>query len=493
MSIEMDRDIYALHRAIAAKTAMNINDFTSNRMDDWLDKMTEPDPIRKTRDAARAMYAKKTEDFIEQLDLNPALFGVKNGVVDLATGTLRESEPEDMVSKSAKIDYPDRDDPEILAKLTAFFADVTGSDEECKFLMRSCAYAMYGAQIHQDLNFTFWVGNGGNGKSMLSKLLDKAFGEYIVATDRNFLADHKSTASGQTSHLARLRGVRIAKVPEPDASKDIDVSLPKQLTMGDKLVVRDMYGKPFSFIPILKLIAFMNNPPGLSDIDGGFKRRLAVLLFPNAFVQDPKLLNERLIDVNLGQYFERDDVAGQFLRMMVKLLIDDDIVKKGFHIPAAVKAESAKYIVSSDIVGSFIEEKFTVTGLIDDAVLYSEFKEEFAMFVAEQGGTCFLKPQAIKQRALQHNAGIKFDGKDPRPILTSDGRTTKRNTAALSGLKRKINEEVTIDIEEEPPVAAPMFVGAAPAPTFVSFVPLPPAPPAPPAPAPTGMMRYLNL
>jgi hypothetical protein len=182
--------------------------------------------------------------------------------------------------------------------------------------------------------------------------------------------------------------------------------------------------------------------------------------------------------------------------MMVKLLIDDDIVKKGFPIPAAVQAESVRYIVSRDIVGSFIEDKFIVTGLVADAVLYSEFKIEFAMFVTEQGESSFLKPQEIKARALQHNAGITFDAKDPRSILTSDGRTTKRNTASLSGLKRKINDEV-IDIAQELR-AEPMFVGVAPATPALAMEEGGPwgvnqPPPLLPAPAPTGMMRFLNL
>jgi P4 family phage/plasmid primase-like protien len=480
MSTEMDRDLYALHRAIAAKTAMNISAFTKDRMGDWLDQMTQPDPIRKTKDAARAMYSKKPEDFIELLDLNPALFGVKNGVIDLTTGELRPCEPEDLVSKCAKIAYPDHDDIEIQDKLRAFFTDIMGVGGEREFLMRSCAYAMYGAQLHQDLNFTFWVGKGGNGKSILAKLLETAFGQYMESTANNFLADHKSTPSGQTSHLASLRGVRLAMVPEPDKTKNIDVSLPKQLTTGDKLVVREMYGKPFSFTPILKLIAFMNNPPGLSDIDGGFKRRLTVLPFPFLFVQNPTLPNERLVDVTLTKYVQRADVAGQFLRMMVKILIDDDIVAKGFPIPESVKVESKRYITSKDVVGSFIDAKFDITGSVDDAVLYSEFKLEFVEFASEDG-PCYMKQEEMKHRALLHNSGITFNPKDTRPIPTSDNKTTKRNTATLCGLRRKVDEEVTADVEEQP--AAPMFV---------SFVPAPPAPAATPATPKMNMEKYLD-
>ncbi|OMH85869.1 putative helicase [Zancudomyces culisetae] len=75
-----------------------------------------------------------------------------------------------------------------------------------------------------------WLGKGSNGKSMLMKLVEKAFGEYFCKLPSNVLTSKKSISSAPTPELALLDGTRIAVVQEPDLNESINHGTVKELT-----------------------------------------------------------------------------------------------------------------------------------------------------------------------------------------------------------------------------------------------------------------------
>lgn len=113
--------------------------------------------------------------------------------------------------------------------------------------------------------------SGKNGKSTFNKFLKKVFGfENVFSTKINKLnSDNKYDIKGVVNSLF---------VVDEDADEnfyksDISSTL-KTLVTGEKMSVREIYGKPKQSIPICKIIIASNHPFKSDDKTGGIHRRI---------------------------------------------------------------------------------------------------------------------------------------------------------------------------------------------------------------------------
>jgi hypothetical protein len=168
----------------------------------------------------------------EQWDRDKWLLGTPDGVIDLKTGRLRPSLPEDYITKVTTV-APGGDCP----LWRQFLARVTGGDTELeKFLQRVCGYALTG-DTSEDALF-FFYGTGANGKSV------------FLRTIAGILGDHHTTASMEMftvtnserhpTDLADLRGARLVTAIETEEGKRWDEAKIKALTGGDRIKARFM-------------------------------------------------------------------------------------------------------------------------------------------------------------------------------------------------------------------------------------------------------------
>lgn len=229
------------------------------------------------------------------LDQRPMLLAVRNGVIDLATGRLRDPLPSDLLTKRAGTVYnPQARCPEWLM----FLARIMGNDNDIlSFLQRAVGYSLTGQTLEQCLFFLY--GSGANGKTTLLNTVEALLGDYATQCQADSLMVKTST-SAANNDIARLRGARLVASSEIEDGSRLAESLVKQLTGQDVVTARFLYGEHFQFRPEFKLWIAGNHKPMIRGDDYAIWRRIMLLPFTVSIPpeeQDHKLSGKLLMEL----------------------------------------------------------------------------------------------------------------------------------------------------------------------------------------------------
>ena len=161
----------------------------------------------------------------DKIDANPLLLGVKNGVIDLQTGTFREARREDLVSKIAGCSY---DEHARCPNWDAFLLKIFDHNEELiRYVQRVAGYMLTGLTVEEVL-FVMW-GLGANGKSTFRETIFALLGDYAIGADASLLITNRRQG-GATPDLARLFGRRLVTVNETEDKDHLNESRIKFIT-----------------------------------------------------------------------------------------------------------------------------------------------------------------------------------------------------------------------------------------------------------------------
>ena len=297
---------------------------------------------------------------LEMMDSNPWLLNVKNGTVDLKTGTLRAHRRKDLITQLAPVEF---DDTARAPRWDQFLNEVMNGDTELvRFLQLAVGYSLTG-DIREECLF-FLYGQGSNGKSTFLEILRSLFGEYSKQSDFNtFLA---SRGDGPRNDIARMHGARLVTASEADSEKGFDGKTIKLLTGGDTIVARKLYEEHREFKPQHKLWLAANHKPIVKEQTEGFWRRMRIIPFTVNF--DTKT---------------RDKQLARRLTQELPGILNWAIAgcaawrKHGLIEPVAVRKATRTYRDENDILGEFIQQSciLDVDGWSSTPVLYRSFIE----------------------------------------------------------------------------------------------------------------------
>ncbi len=209
------------------------------------------------------------------------ILNVRNGIVDLSTGELREHDRDLLITRCCGTALePDAKAPRWLRFLDEVFE---GDQELIDWLQCFLGYSFTGYTSEQI--FLVAHGAGSNGKSTLVETLEELAGEYSLALDpRALLAQKHGKHSGSASpEIARLRGARLAFACESDEGEQLNESLVKQLTGGDTLSARHLNAEFFDFVPRFQLWMSTNHRPQVRTGSVGLWRRIRLIPFERRF------------------------------------------------------------------------------------------------------------------------------------------------------------------------------------------------------------------
>lgn len=240
-----------------------------------------------------------------ELDKQPHLLCVQNGVVDLRDGTLRKPDPKLHMTKCCGCEYKP-DAPRALFERTvrevfAVPADAEGNgavdgSEMAAFFQRLIGYTSLG-NPDQDC-MVIPHGNGSNGKSTVLGVIRKMFGTYAKAAEAaSFVSDAKGggNAGGPREDLLRLQGARFVYVNEPDENSELREGSVKAMTGGDAITARGVYGKATTEIePTWVVFMPTNHKPIIKGSDNGIWRRLMLIPFLRNFEEEAKARGEKV-------------------------------------------------------------------------------------------------------------------------------------------------------------------------------------------------------
>ena len=306
----------------------------------------------------------------EELDKNPMLLNVANGVIDLSTGLLLPHDTKYLITKMIEVDY----DPEAgCPEWEKFLGLVTGGDKKLQyFLQLAVGYTLTGLTDEHCLFVLY--GTGANGKTTFSETIRLLFGEYAKRVNIESLLQSWGSGQAATPSIAAMAGARFVLSSEIPEYRKLNESLVKDLTGGDAITARSLYANPFTFRPTHKIWIFGNYKPQVSGTDEGIWRRIRVVPFT---VTIPKEKRRRMSDV-LAEF--QNEMPG-----ILTWAVKGSLLWQANGLPAvdAVQSATAEYRNEQDLVRQFLEEKCEMCA--DSSVDKGEFYKAWRVW-CEAGG-----------------------------------------------------------------------------------------------------------
>ena len=321
----------------AAAAAMSGNDDLADKRAKWARASAAEARRNAMLNLARAeLPVAVTHDRLNTHDL---LVNVRNGTLDLATGQLRAHDRGDLLTYVLPVSY---DPAAVCPTWERFLERITNGDGDlADFLGRAVGYTLSGLTTEQCLFFLY--GRGANGKStfvetvmaLLGDLGHKARAQVLMLAERGRVSNE----------VAALAGRRLVVTSELSDGGRLDEGLVKDLTGGDTMSARFLYGEPFSFRPTFKLWLYGNHKPTIAGTDDGIWRRVRLVPFT---VQIPEEERDAALPGKL-----RAELPG-ILAWAVRGW--QDFQRQGLGAPSAVTEATAEYRAESDTLGQFLAE-----------------------------------------------------------------------------------------------------------------------------------------
>ena len=347
----------------------------------------------------------------DKLDMDPNLLGCNNGIIDLRTGTLVIEDPTLFVSKQAPVEY--RGLEHAAPDVEAFLKSIFNDDEDLiNYMQRLLGYGMTG--LCREEVFVVFYGAGGNGKSLLNKLIKGALGPYwnTMSRDCVFKAERRGGPGAPSPHLAMLKGLRVAVLDDCGEQESLDDGTIKKMTSGVPMDARMLNANPVIFTPTHLPIICTNHLPKINVDDEAIERRLVLTPFANNYRHpdkfDPENPTHRPIDMTLGERLDTPEVLEQFLAWMVRGAVawyKDGLGPK----PAVLSAAKEQYYQEFDDIGRFIKEHCDVGPNLSMST--SAFKQALADFGVHKSSPDIKKAMEKKGfRYKKSNSQYKYTG-----------------------------------------------------------------------------------
>lgn len=293
-------------------------------------------------------------------DTQPFSLGVKNGIVDLSTGSLRSGRQDDYISMFAPVEF----DPVATAPLwESFMQTVFEEDEELiNYIQRALGYSMT-ASMKEQLVFICY-GEGSNGKSIFFNVINKILGDYAHTCSSNTFK--KNDYNTQTNDLADMERKRFLTNSESIKDQKMDEERIKLISGGDRITARRLHENNFSFYPICKIWLYTNNYPRFNDDSYGLWRRIRVIKFPHTFRG-----SERIDDLDKALLEE----APGILNWLIKGCLEWQ--QKGLRdMPSSITNATEEYRAENNPLAEYLADRTfpDKDEKIQSSLLYTDYK-----------------------------------------------------------------------------------------------------------------------
>ena len=111
-----------------------------------------------------------------------------------------------------------------------------------------------------------------------------------------------------------------------------------------------------------------NDKPKLKSDDGGVRRRIRVLTFPNKFIENPKKHNERKLINNIDDKLEKCKDVLMWILINVYYVKYNKLETLKGNEPKSVLEDSAEYIDKSNTIKIFFNTKYSATDNTNDNI-----------------------------------------------------------------------------------------------------------------------------
>lgn len=253
---------------------------------------------------------------------------------------VREHRREDYITKQLDFEYT----PQAMCpRWEKFLIDIIPDEATRLFLQRAIGYTLTGSTC-EDMLFILH-GSGSNGKSTFIQTISEMLGSYAKTIQPETIMQREKSGALNTE-IASICGARLVKTAEIDEGKRLSESLVKQLTGGDTISTRHLFGKDFEYDPTYKLWISTNHKPKIYGDDHGIWRRICLIPFEVTIKEEDTELDKKL----------REELPGIFNWALQGLL---QWKKIGLKPPSKVCQATEAYRYQEDLVQGFMEDCLT--------------------------------------------------------------------------------------------------------------------------------------
>jgi putative DNA primase/helicase len=410
-------------RSIYAEAAEVVLDDTRGKVGAWAKQSEHAGRIEAAIRLARAEPALRAA--VEDLDGDPYLLNVQNGILDLRTRELTEHDPKAQLTRITNASY-DRE-----AKSPRFekFLERVLPDAEVRVYVQKIAGAALVGRHSEFLPFPY--GSGRNGKTVLTQALARVLGDYAADAPPEMLARKRERGAREDAQVASLRGVRLVLAPETEGGSQLAEVFVKQLTGESRLKGKLMHKDYFEFENQATIIMSGNHKPRVAGQDEAIWERIKLIPFTVLIPED-----ERDPDLVDKLYEERDGI----LAWAVEGLALKE--REGLQTPEAVRLASEGYREEQDRTRSWIDDRFErdPEGFTSNAVLRRSYED----YAKREGGFAPLGADRLRDDL------IRLEFKPGRKKIGGRDGTTYRGFAGLrptaAELNRLAEEVVPVDL-----------------------------------------------
>ena len=345
---ESDEKKYSLYENLSIKLLDIVTHLSSS---------THKDHILKE---ARELFYDANIKFMDLLDSKPKLLCFKNGVIDFEEKIFRRGRSEDYLEKCTNINYVPLDrnrDAKIIAEINDFMEKLFPIERLRNYMWEHFASILIGGNASQKMHM--YIGQGENGKSVLTDLMSKCLGDYYSVVPLSLITQSRQRQGQASPDIVALKGLRMAVMQEPSKDDCINEGPMKELvSCVEPIKGRNLFSTPITFTPQMQIIVCSNNFMKVNTQDHGTWRRIAVVDFMSRFTDtpqddDPENPYQYKKDTTLKDRFGLWSEV--FMAMLVEIAFQ---LKDGKVKPCdLVEKSSNSYRQNQDEIAEFVAEK----------------------------------------------------------------------------------------------------------------------------------------
>lgn len=339
----------------------------------------------------------------EEFDQDDMLLNLTNGYLDLTSGVLHDHDREKLFSKQTDFEYTPNAQPSVWLD---FLDDIFAGDKSLiRYVQKAVGYSMTGSTREQVMFILH--GMGRNGKSVFLETISHILGTYAdnIRAD-SLMVKHQG---GVNNDIAKLQGARLVTSSEPNEGFRFDEGLIKEMTGGETVTARFLYGEEFNFKPIFKIWITTNHKPVIRGTDDGIWRRMVLIPFD---VQIPL----HKVDKDLSEKLLREAPA------IIDWALEGALMwqEEGLDMPKKIKKASQDYRNEMDVIEFFVSERCQrdsdyEVGANDLFAEYREWAEEAGEY--SMGQRKFGMKMAEKFDSERKSGGIQYKGLRIKPVV----------------------------------------------------------------------------
>jgi len=320
-----------------------------------------------------------------KFDVDPMILATGTSWMNLSTGEAHPPCPDILVSKATEVSYSHQ------ARCPTFYKFLDdifeGNEGLISFVQKAIGYSLTGSTNEQCM--FIMIGDGANGKSTFINVINKLLGTYGTTAASQTLVANGGSSVGDD--LVDLVGARLITVSETEEGQSLAEAKIKQMTGGDTLKGRPLYGKHVEFSIQGKLWLATNSLPQINNSDHGIWRRIMAIPFNRTFTaeeQDKELISKLSAELpGILNWAIEGCLAWQ---------------QQGLTPPAIIEEQIAEYRTSMDSISQFIQDECEVDK--DHSYAASKFYQAYREWCSGAGR----KPQSTTafKRSLEKLKGV---------------------------------------------------------------------------------------